>query len=249
MNINRFIRNFLALREGLQTQNFSTKELNSLCMQGAIEYEKLHLQEAQNAMQEEQIRAKVEIEYLNAQYTLQNTKANTLNTLIQCQSMIKSLRDNAAINRANAYVSFLQVVGNATNSGGISAHSGNVIKTINEINLDSKTDELEKFLDKIADSLNNLASLQEFDKGVQIYAPSLETLPAHPLRLYAFSTLKNAQNYFIINDKEKIEGNTMLFRQEEAGRYKVEFVSQNQSQEAKTSIEILVSDENLRGLH
>lgn len=247
MNLNRFIRNFISLREGLQTQNFSTKELNSLCMQGAIEYEKLHLQEVQNTMAEEQIRAKLEIEYLNAKFSLEATKAQTLNTLIQCQSMIKSLKDNAAINRANAYVSFLQVVGNATNSGGISAHSANVIKTINEISLDSDTGELEKFLDKITDQLNQIEALSGFDKSVKIYSPSLETLPNHPLRLYAFSALRGAENYFLV-DNEKISGCSMLFKKAEVGTYRVEFISKSDKQTQTDSLEILVSDEKLKGL-
>lgn len=57
--------------------------------------------------------------------------------------MLRSLKDNTAINRANAYVNFLQVVGNANNESAIAAHSSNVIRTINRIGLDDKASPLE----------------------------------------------------------------------------------------------------------
>ncbi|WP_286348521.1 hypothetical protein [Helicobacter felistomachi] len=41
-------------------------------------------------------------------------------------STLRSLKDNAAINRVNAYVSFLQVVGNATNKSAIAVRASNI---------------------------------------------------------------------------------------------------------------------------
>lgn len=93
MNFNRFIRNFLGLREALQTQNFSIKELNNLCMQRAIEHEKLYLQESQVnleqaklGLEQAQLKAKLEIDVINAKHQLKATKAGMLNALIQCES-------------------------------------------------------------------------------------------------------------------------------------------------------------------
>lgn len=189
----------------------------------------------------------MELEYQIAQFNLQATKAQVLNTLIQCQSMIKSLKDNAAINRANAYVGFLQVVGNATNSAGISLHSNAVINTINQIGLDSGTEDLAKFLDKITSELNNLVNLQSNDKGVRIYAPSLETLPNEPLKIYAFSTLKNANNYFLVDNVKHI-GTQLLFKPKAVGVHTITFVSENANGKQEDSIEISVSDEKIKEL-
>ncbi|CRF50770.1 hypothetical protein HHE06_06150 [Helicobacter heilmannii] len=93
MNFNRFIRNFLDLRGALQTQNFSSKELNNLCMQGAIKYEKLYLQElqinleqAKLSLENAQLKAKLEIDAINAKHQLEATEAQMLNTLIRCES-------------------------------------------------------------------------------------------------------------------------------------------------------------------
>ncbi|STP11049.1 Uncharacterised protein [Helicobacter cinaedi] len=248
MHILRFIRNFINVRNALKTENFSTKELHTIALQSCVEYEKLYLQEQAQVLQEENLRAKMQLDFLNAQATLQSTKAQVLNTLVQCQSMLKSLKDNAAINRANAMVSFLQVVGNATNSGGISAHSNNVIQTINLIGLDDEAKKLKDFLDKVSDELNDLQDLQKLQKCTHIYAPSLETLPNIPIRIYAFSTLENATNYFLLENGETHSGDTMLFKSQELGKHKIEFISQNAQKTEKSVIELQVSDESLRGL-
>lgn len=243
MHITRLIRNFLQCRKALQAQNFSTKELHTIALQTAIEYEKLYLQENQNIIQEEQIRAKTELEYINAHLSIAQAKAQVLNTLIQCQSMIKSLGDNAAINRANAYVSFLQVVGNATNAGGITLHSNNVISTINQIGLDTHMQNLKEFLDKVTNELNALQDLQNLQSYAHIYAPSLETTIDQGLRIYAFSTLQGARNYFTLPNGEIKEGKSFLFETSQAGLHKITFTTQRDNISDTDSIEIKVRDE------
>ncbi len=115
MDTTRFIRNFVLFKEALQKQNFNNKELNTTSMQAALQSEQLALNEEVHALQSEQVRSKMQIDFLGMQANLQNAKAETLNKLIQCQAMLKSLKDNALINRANAFVSLLQVQANAAN--------------------------------------------------------------------------------------------------------------------------------------
>ncbi|BCD50255.1 prophage II orf27 protein [Helicobacter suis HS5] len=248
MNINRFIRNFLELREALGTQNCSTKELNSLCMQGALEFEKLYLQESQQALAEEQVKARIEIEYLTAQYNLEATKANTLNNLIQCASMLKSLKDNAAINRANAYVSFLQVVGNANNGSAIGQHANNVINTINLIGMDSQTNTLEECLKNLTKELDNFNNLAGAGDTIQIFGQSLETLINHPVKVWGFSTLKNSTDSFRVDNQPSIQGSTMLFSASEPKTYTITFSSANTTQTISKSLQIVVKDQNLKHL-
>ncbi|MFC3847887.1 hypothetical protein ACFOPX_04995 [Helicobacter baculiformis] len=212
MNAHRFMRTFLALRHALQTQNFSTKELNQLCLQGALKCEELHLQESAQNVQEEQIRAKMGIDYLNAQYTLQATKAQTLSALIQCQSMLKSLKDNAAINRANAYVSFLQVVGSASNTSAIAQHAQNVIHTINQIGTQEDIKELETCVTSLSQELARLNALDGGSDCVQIFAQSLETLPNCPVKVWGFSMLKDAQECFLVDGQVVSRGGCSCLR-------------------------------------
>ncbi|PUD87824.1 hypothetical protein C2R61_02835, partial [Helicobacter pylori] len=132
MDATRFIRNFILFKEALQKQNFNNKDLNTTSMQAALQSEQLALSEEAQGLQSEQARAKMQLEFLSLQSSLQAQKASTLNTLIQCHSMIKSLKDNAFINRANAYVSLLQVHANAP-SGITADNFENVLNTILEI--------------------------------------------------------------------------------------------------------------------
>ncbi|MDU9790730.1 hypothetical protein RGC53_08045, partial [Helicobacter pylori] len=121
MDTTRFIRNFIVFKEALQKQNFNNKDLNTTSMQAALQSEQLALNEEAQGLQSEQVRAKMQIDFLGMQANLQNAKAETLNKLIQCQAMLKSLKDNAMINRANAFVSLLQVQASAAN--GITFHN------------------------------------------------------------------------------------------------------------------------------
>ncbi|WP_104641280.1 hypothetical protein [Helicobacter bizzozeronii] len=248
MNVNRFIRNFLEIRQALGTQNFPSKEINNICLQAAIEYEKLYLQEAQNNLAEEQMRAKMEIDYLSAQYNLQALKAQTLNALIQCQSMLRSLKDNAAINRANAYVSFLQVVGNANNTSALKDHAENVIRTINRIGIVGDDALLNTLLDQLTQELDKLNRLEGASEQVQIFAQSLETLINHPVKLWGFSTLKNAKECFLVDGQEVSASNSFLFKAKEPKTYKITFKSKNAQQEASKSLDIVVGDDKLKGL-
>ncbi|WP_120953312.1 hypothetical protein [Helicobacter sp. L8] len=247
MNINRFIRNFLSLRQALQTQNFSTKELNSLCMQGAIEYEKLYLEEARFSLEEAklalesmQMKAKINLDKCQ----LELLKAQILNTLIQAQSMLKSLKDNVAINRANAYVSFLQVVGNASNASGVAQHADNVVRTINKIGLDQAPSPLEEPLNRLSAQLNQIGALESMD-SIEICAQSLETLPNHPLKVWGYTTLFNPQESFLVDGKLHSTGNSMLFSASVPKSYTITYIAHNPKARLEKSLNILVSAQEM----
>ncbi|CRF40793.1 hypothetical protein [Helicobacter ailurogastricus] len=256
MNINRFIRNFLTLRSALEEQNFSSKELNNLCMQGALEYEKLHLEEMRQGLDEAklsleaaQVKAKIEIEVSNAKHELELKRANALNALIQCTSMLKSLKDNAAINRANAYVGFLQVVGNATNTAAVTSHASNVIRTINQIGMAGTNGRLEGILERLAGELNALDPLQDVGQDVQVFAQSLETLPGHPVKVWGISLLSNSTDSFSVDGRHVCDGCSMLFNQSAPGTYAITFTSTNQQHSASKTINIQVQAQDLPTQH
>ncbi|HAP9482757.1 TPA: hypothetical protein IWJ89_002954, partial [Enterococcus faecium] len=210
MDATRFIRNFIVFKEALQKQNFTNKELNALSMQGALQCEQLALQEQEHALAIEQARAKMQLDFLGLQSSLQAQKASTLNTLIQCQSMLKSLKDNAFINRANAYVSLLQVQANA-GSAVTPANFENVLNTILEIgkeyntinktngsvvyNDKEQTNELKTILNDLSKELEKLNQQSEMNQ-IQLFSDKLEVLKNAPAKLWGFSTLNNATEGF-----------------------------------------------------
>lgn len=242
MDTTRFINHFLLFKEALQKQNFNNKELNTTSMQAALQSEQLALSEEAQGLQSEQVRAKMQMDFLGMQANLQNAKAEILNKLIQCQAMLKSLKDNAAINRANAFVSLLQVQANAANE--ITFYNfETAFKIISQIgseysdfSLDVKvnnmkakkeqTDELKIILNNLSKELEKLNEQSEVN-SIQVFSDKLEVLKDAPIRLWGFSTLSNAKESFLLNNNEIASGSVCLFRSDKVGKHTITFKAQN----------------------
>ncbi len=238
MDTTRFIRNFLLFKEALQKQNFNNKDLNTTSMQAALQSEQLALSEESQYLQSEQVRAKMQIDFLGMQANLQNAKAETLNKLIQCQAMIKSLKDNAMINRANALVSLLQVQASAAN--GITASNfeaafkiiSQIGSEYNQITVNNgsvsvqekeQTNELKAILNKLSKELDKLNEQSEVN-SIQVFSDKLEVLKDAPTRLWGFSTLSNANEGFYNEANEQIaSGSVCLFRSDKLGKHTITF--------------------------
>ncbi|RKV37950.1 hypothetical protein KVK95_07370 [Helicobacter pylori] len=261
MDATRFIRNFVLFKEALQKQNFTNKELNALSMQGALQCEQLALQEQEHALQIEQARAKMQLDFLSLQSSLQAQKASTLNTLIQCQSMIKSLKDNAFINRANAYVSLLQVHANAP-SGITTDNFENVLNTILEIGKDyssinkdsgkvvysdrEQTSDLKTILNDLSNELEKLNKDSEMNQ-IQLFSDKLEVLKNAPIKLWGFSTLSNAEEGFYNEANEQIaSGSVCLFRSDKVGKHIISFKAQKADKIMIKKITINVVENSLQ---
>ncbi len=261
MDATRFIRNFIVFKEALQKQNFTNKELNALSMQGALQCEQLALQEQEHALAIEQARAKMQLDFLGLQSSLQAQKASTLNTLIQCQSMLKSLKDNAFINRANAYVSLLQVQANA-GSAVTPANFENVLNTILEIgkeyntinktngsvvyNDKEQTNELKTILNDLSKELEKLNQQSEMNQ-IQLFSDKLEVLKNAPAKLWGFSTLNNAtEGFYNENNQLLASGSVCLFRSEKLGKHTITFKAQNKSETLAKQITISVIENSLQ---
>ncbi len=238
MDTARFIRNFILFKDALQKQNFNNKDLNTTSMQAALQSEQLALNEETQYLQSEQVRAKMQIDFLGMQANLQNAKAETLNKLIQCQAMIKSLKDNAMINRANALVSLLQVQANAAN--GITANNfeaafkiiSQIGSEYNQITLNNgsvsvqekeQTNELKATLNKLSKELDKLNEQSEVN-SIQVFSDKLEVLKDAPTRLWGFSTLSNANEGFYNEQNDQIaSGSVCLFRSDKLGKHTITF--------------------------
>ncbi len=235
MDTTRFIRNFILFKDALQKQNFNNKDLNTTSMQAALQSEQLALSEESQYLQSEQVRAKMQIDFLGMQANLQNAKAETLNKLIQCQAMLKSLKDNAMINRANALVSLLQVKANSTNMAVSTFEVAfNVISQIgseySRISREGKivpekeqTDELKTILNNLSKELEKLNEQSEVN-SIQVFSDKLEVLKDAPARLWGFSTLSNAEEGFYNEANEQIaSGSVCLFRSDKVGKHTITF--------------------------
>ncbi|MGL2704363.1 hypothetical protein ACQJ7M_06350 [Helicobacter pylori] len=248
MDTTRFIRNFVLFKEALQKQNFNNKELNTTSMQAALQSEQLALNEQAQDLQSEQLRAKMQIEFLEMQANLQSAKADILNKLIQCQSMLKSLKDNARINRANAFVSLLQVQANAAN--GITAlNFETAFKVISQIGSEhdlitlnnevvkvqeqEQVNELRTLLNKLGKELEKLNEQSEVN-SIHVFSDKLEVLKDAPIKLWGFSTLANANEGFYYNEtnEQLASGSVFLFRSDKVGKHTITFKAFN----AKTTL-------------
>ncbi|MFP6260613.1 hypothetical protein ACLGC4_06520 [Helicobacter pylori] len=252
MDTTRFINNFLLFKEALQKQNFNNKDLNITSMQAALQSEQLALSEETQGLQSEQVRSKMQMDFLGMQANLQNAKAETLNKLIQCQAMLKSLKDNAMINRANAFVSLLQVQANAPN--GITFHNfETAFKLISQIGSEydrlqlinngkntmqeekkekEQTNELKTILNNLSKELEKLNEQSEVN-SIQVFSDKLEVLKDAPIRLWGFSTLSNAEEGFYNEQNEQLaRGSVCLFRSDKVGKHIITFKASN----AKTAL-------------
>lgn len=264
MDATRFIRNFILFKDALQKQNFNNKDLNTTSMQAALQSEQLALSEESQYLQSEQVRAKMQIDFLGMQANLQNAKAETLNKLIQCQAMLKSLKDNAMINRANAFVSLLQVQANAANT--ITFHNfETAFKIIAQIGSEydqlslnnnkasaivkekkEQTDELKTILNNLSKELEKLNEQSEVN-SIQVFSDKLEVLKDMPTRLWGFSTLSNAEEGFYNEANEQIaSGSVCLFRSDKVGKHTITFKANNTKTSLSKNITISVIANKLK---
>ncbi|GAA9882468.1 hypothetical protein VN0772_14280 [Helicobacter pylori] len=264
MDATRFIRNFILFKDALQKQNFNNKDLNTTSMQAALQSEQLALSEESQYLQSEQVRAKMQIDFLGMQANLQNAKAETLNKLIQCQAMLKSLKDNAMINRANAFVSLLQVQANAANT--ITFHNfETAFKIIAQIGSEydqlslnnnkasaivkekkEQTDELKTILNNLSKELEKLNEQSEVN-SIQVFSDKLEVLKDMPTRLWGFSTLSNAEEGFYNEVNEQIaSGSVCLFRSDKVGKHTITFKANNTKTSLSKNITISVIENKLK---
>ncbi|OOC31998.1 hypothetical protein [Helicobacter pylori] len=264
MDTTRFIRNFVLFKEALQKQNFNNKELNTTSMQAALQSEQLALSEQTQDLQSEQVRAKMQIDFLSMQANLQNAKAETLNKLIQCQAMLKSLKDNAMINRANALVSLLQVQANAANKIMPAIFEiafkiiGQIGSEYNQITLNNlgeggvsvqekdQNNELKTILNNLGKELEKLNEQSEVN-SIQVFSDKLEVLKDAPTRLWGFSTLSNAtEGFYNENNEQLASGSVCLFRSDKVGKHTITFKASNTKISLTKNITISVIENKLK---
>lgn len=218
----------------------------------------LNLQELDFKKQELNLaikRALIELELTISKERINNLKAgaDAISSIIQAESIKRSVIDNAAINKANAYIGYFNVAMNAiaNNSASLNKNSAlgniselvvNIISQINTQPLDSKYNDMLREYGELA----KIHSLGLGSKQIGIYTPKSIITTDERIIIRGFSVYGDTQTKFYINDEiaTSEDSKSLYFQQEEPGLYKVTFEAQNNSHElVSESIIIEVREE------
>ena len=188
----------------------------------------MHFKEKESALNCEKLEKELEILTLKTKMEIRHIELETLKSLVQAESMVRSVGDNAVINRANAYVGFLNVVGNASEGAAIASHTANVVAEIKKI---SDTNLINTYTNILNNIRNNL--LGSFDKSghikeCSIIAPRTEIKVNEPLEILGFSIYNQNEHMFLIDDEEVLkDSQILLFSSEEEGEKEIVFKVKN----------------------
>lgn len=208
-------------------------EILKQALQGALSFEEMSYKAKASALEIDKMRNEMELSIKNAKMQIKQIQAEAVKSLIQAAAIIRSVSDNAAINKANAYVSFLNTVGNASEQAAIKQHAVNVINTISLIN-DAKMTDFDHILPK-------LISEEDADfgsKSVLIHTTKSIITLNEDLEIKGISTYGESECYFSVNDKITVRNSkNFIFNSSEEGQFKISFVVQkNKTQTVQDSL-------------
>lgn len=186
--------------------------------------EELELKNREVSLVEEKTRQEIALGAATANAQLKIHKAEALKSLIQGEAMQRSIGDNAAINKSNAYVGFLNVAGNAEERAAIEQHSKGVVATINEIN-SKPTTIFNPLLDALRKDLNNVLEIE--NKEVFVLLPKVCITKGESIKVLGGSSFGNNACKFEIGDKVYSNVQTLYITGDNAGELTITFSVQN----------------------
>ena len=98
------------------TQAQLVAEIFKQAVQGAVQMSELENKQKADALALKKQQTELELAILTAKAQVKLAQAQAMKELVQCKSMIRSVSDNAAINRANGFVAYGNVLGSATST-------------------------------------------------------------------------------------------------------------------------------------
>lgn len=204
----------------------------------SISLEEITIKNNDSKLQAEKLRAELEMGLSNFLNEAKYKQGEALKSLVQSKAMARSVGDNAAINRANGYVGFLNVVGNASESAAVDKHSANVINTIEQIDISDLT-EFDPAIAKLLSEVQGL--MQNKIKPLYIFAPKLELTLNESVEIMGFTIYTKTR--FCVDNKVMItDAKNYLFKSDKAGEFVVSFeaAGENGVFEYKDSLKIKV---------
>lgn len=241
MNAVGFLKNFTLAGQALQQYNFTTSDARfKVVLELALKMEEIELQNREMALKEEQMRQELELKALESKNKYENASVELIKNLVQAKSMIKSVWDNANINKCNALVGLFNVVMNAQNAANLDnwkAHFEEIKNSIFAIGQDTDlkgnknelVDDFNPLIDTAFKILNELNFANANLKQVGILAPKYEILVDEPVLLKGFSIYSKESGFII--DGETFKQSNFLFKKEKAGEYEVRYYTLNDKNE------------------
>lgn len=212
-------------------------EIFKQSIQGALSLQELEIKQKIEELNYTKLQSEIELAILQMKAQVKVARAEALKSLIQAKSMIRSVSDNAAINKANAYVGLGNVCANATE---INALTGGSIKTdsvsaegetslallaalnIEKINSDKITD-FDEILPDLINAEDNFGC-----KDVLIHTPNLVIAKGDYTQIIGISSYGENETQFLVNG-EVVASNVRnyLFEGLELGEFIVQFRVKN----------------------
>lgn len=206
----------------------------------AFKLVEVDFKEKENVYNYEKAQAEIKNIILNSKTQNEALQIEKLKGLVQAHAMLLSVGDNAAINKANAIVSFLNVIGNASNGAALANYTNKVMLLIDQISNKDLSNEYGALLEKI-----KLLANEGFEDGrgveeIGIRVPRTRIKINEAVELEGWSLYPNKRHFFTINNKI-YEGTRLFFISESPGEYDVYFQGENhRGEEIKTSIKMRV---------
>ncbi|MCR2055429.1 hypothetical protein CHLV4139_07985 [Campylobacter helveticus] len=215
-------------------------KLVSFASEIALKLVEIDFKEKENSYSYE--KAEAEIKNLILQSKTQNEalQIEKLKSLVQAHAMLLSVGDNAAINKANAIVSFLNVVGNASNEKMVASYTTQVMELINQISNKDMSEAYKPLLEKLQNAANEGLDEKRGVSEVGIFAPRTKLKINEAVELKAYTMYPNNAHYFELNEKAYL-GTSLFFISEDEGEFEVFFKALNHKNELlQTSIKLRV---------
>ena len=210
----------LALQTALAIEEAKLKE-RGFVFETYSQKKQLDFKERELGIMEEKTRLELEITSLNAKANIRQNQAENIKSLVQAESISRSVGDNAAINQANAYVGFLNVMSNAAELATAEKHAQNVISVLNKSNTEDVT-AYQPIFNKLRKEAEGIVNAGEGAKEVWVYATKSVCEVGDKVKVMGFSVFGDNSTRFIVNNKQ-VEGKTILFSAESAGIYEIVF--------------------------
>lgn len=225
--------------------NFSSAELAQiqvqLCQvatQTALNLQELDYKKQQIAMEQEKMRQ--ELEMAISREKIQNIKlaCEAIASAVQAESIKRSVVDNAAINKTNAYVSYFNVAMNAVANNAASLNSGSLLKNISDlvvtmidkINDEPLSSNFDELLNSLVDKALNIKDLGLGNKQVSILAPKTILAPNEPITLLGISVFTDNRSEFVYRE-QIIDSKFFVFQSDELGSHEIIFRVRDNSNE------------------
>lgn len=209
-------------------------QLCQVATQTALQLQDLDFKKQQVGMEQEKMRQ--ELEMAISREKLNNIKlaCDAVTSAVQAESIKRSVVDNAAINKSNAYVAYFNVAMNAIANNSASLNSGSMLKNISDlvsamiekINTNPLGTNYDDLLNELIARALNLKELGLGNKQVSILAPKTTLAPNEPLTLLGLSAFGDNECAFIYKE-ESVESKFFVFQSEESGSHSIEFKAKN----------------------